>query len=142
MCFGQNMSRGFVYVPGFIGLSMQYKATLKPANPRESSFYASLVLRGRAFAHDLFLDGGSFRDSHSVDKETFVGMIIFGLHYAPQNWGIHAGLMESNGGVDANHIKEIKGVRVIGIGIAVYGYVLITNHVHLLMTLEMEQGVR
>ncbi len=28
---------------------------------------------GRAVAHDIFLDGNSFSDSHSVDKEYFVG---------------------------------------------------------------------
>ena len=114
MRFGQNMPRGFVYVPDPIGLSMQYKAALKPVNPRKSSFYASLVLRGSAFAHDLFLDGNSFRDSHSVDKETFVGMIIFGLHYEQQNWGIHASLMESNGDVNTDKHFSAEGRERLG----------------------------
>jgi len=30
---GHNIPRGFVYVPDPIGLSMRYKAALKPVNP-------------------------------------------------------------------------------------------------------------
>ncbi len=114
MRFGQNMPRGFVYVPDPIGLSMHYKATLKPANPHKSSFYASLVLRGSAFAHNLFLDGNSFRNSHSVDKEPLVGMVIAGLHYEQKNWGIHASLMESSDDVDAHKYPTAEGRERLG----------------------------
>jgi hypothetical protein len=33
---------------------------------------------GRAVAHDIFLDGGTFRDGPSVDKEPFVSDVILG----------------------------------------------------------------
>jgi lipid A 3-O-deacylase len=33
---------------------------------------------GRAVAHDIFLDGGTFRDGPSVDKEPFVGDVLLG----------------------------------------------------------------
>jgi hypothetical protein len=33
---------------------------------------------GRAVARDIFLDGNTFADSHSVDKETFVADLAFG----------------------------------------------------------------
>jgi len=114
MRFGQNMPRGFVYVPDPIGLSMHYKATLKPANPHKSSFYASLVLRGSAFAHNLFLDGNSFRDSHSVDKEPLVGMIIAGLHYEQKNWALHVSLMESSDDVDTHKYPIAEGRERLG----------------------------
>jgi len=87
MRFGHNMPRGFVYVPDPIGLSMHYMAALKPANPQAASFYSTLVLRGSAFVHNIFLDGNTFRDSHSVDKEPLVGTVIAGLHYEQINWG-------------------------------------------------------
>jgi hypothetical protein len=114
MRFGQNMPRGFVYVPDPIGLSMHYKATLKPANPQKSSFYASLVLRGSAFAHNIFLDGNSFRNSHSVDKEPLVGMVIAGLHYEQKSWGIHASLMESSDDVDTHKYPAAEGRERLG----------------------------
>ncbi|RLA03170.1 MAG: hypothetical protein DRQ45_03420 [Gammaproteobacteria bacterium] len=114
MRFGQNMPRGFVYVPDPIGLSMHYKAAMKPANPQNSSFYASLVLRGSAFAHNIFLDGNTFRDSHSVDKEPLVGMVIAGLHYERKNWEIHLSIMESTDDVDVSKYPAAEGRERLG----------------------------
>ncbi len=71
MRFGYNMPGGFVYIPDPIGLSMHYRASLTPPDS-SSSFYGSLVLRGTGFAHNIFLDGNTFRNSHSVAKEPFV----------------------------------------------------------------------
>ena len=34
------------------------------------------VVTGRAIGRDIFLDGNTFRDSHSVDKGTLVGHLI------------------------------------------------------------------
>ena len=114
MRFGLNMPRGFVYVPDPIGLSMHYKATLKPANPRKSSFYASLVLRGSAFAHNIFLDGNTFSDSHSVDKETLVGLTVAGLHYERKNWGIHFSIMQSSDNVKTSEAPAAEGRERLG----------------------------
>jgi lipid A 3-O-deacylase len=36
------------------------------------------TVEGRAVARDIFLDGNTFKDSHSVDKENFVGSLQFG----------------------------------------------------------------
>ena len=36
-------------------------------------FWVQGGVNGRAVAHDIFLDGNTFRDSHSVDKEYWVG---------------------------------------------------------------------
>ncbi len=42
-------------------------------------FFASA--EGRAVARNIFLDGNSFHDSHSVDKETFVGDFQLGFAF-------------------------------------------------------------
>ena len=112
--FGYNMPRGFVYVPDPIGLSMHYFASLNPPKPHIASFYATLVLRGSAFAHNIFLDGNLFRDSHSVDKETLVGLAIAGLHYERKNWGIHIALMESSDNVDTSKELSAEGRERLG----------------------------
>ena len=114
MRFGHNMPKGFVYVPDPIGLSMHYLASLKPANPQAASYYATLVLRGSAFAHNIFLDGNTFRDSHSVDKKPLVGLVIFGMHYERKNWGIHFGVMESSDNVDTSKASAAEGRERLG----------------------------
>lgn len=43
------------------------------------SFSFNLNGYGSAVARDIFLDGNTFRDSHSVDKENFVAYLGFGL---------------------------------------------------------------
>ncbi len=40
--------------------------------------YLFATVEGRAVARNIFLDGNTFRDSHSVDKENFVGSLSFG----------------------------------------------------------------
>ena len=114
MRFGHNMPRGFVYVPDPIGLSMHYLAALKPADSTAPSFYASLVLRGSAFARNIFLDGNTFRDSHSIEKEPLVGMVIAGLHYEQANWGIHFNVMASSDDVDTNKHPTLEGRERLG----------------------------
>lgn len=40
--------------------------------------YLFAALTGRIVGRDIFLDGNTFADSHSIDKETFVGDLIVG----------------------------------------------------------------
>ena len=112
--FGYNMPQGFVYVPDPIGLSMNYMASMEPANPQAGSFYATLVLRGSAFAHNIFLDGNTFRDSHSVDKKPLVGLAVAGLHYEGKNWGIHCNVMVSSDDVDTSKAPAAEGRESLG----------------------------
>ncbi|MBW2121259.1 MAG: lipid A deacylase LpxR family protein [Deltaproteobacteria bacterium] len=112
--FGRNMPRGFVYVPDPIGLSMHYMASLKPGDPQAVSFYATLVLRGSAFAHNIFLDGNTFRKSHSVKREPLVGMMIAGLHYERKNWGIHFNAIVSSHDVDTTKAPAAEGRERLG----------------------------
>ena len=114
MRFGHNMPRGFVYVPDPIGLSMHYKASLNPANPRAASFYATLVLRGSAFAHNIFLDGNTFKNSHSVDKKPLVGQVLAGLSYERRHWAIHFNAMVSTDNVDTSKAPSAEGRECLG----------------------------
>jgi len=42
------------------------------------SFHVFAALTGRAVLHDIFLDGNTFSDSHSVDKKLMVGDFVIG----------------------------------------------------------------
>lgn len=48
--------------------------------PKENKYglYAFAGVEGRAVARNIFLDGNTFRDSHSVDKKHWVGDLQFG----------------------------------------------------------------
>ena len=50
------------------------------------SFFAFGGVDGRAVARDIFLDGNTFRDSPSVDKENFVGDAFYGLGLSRGRW--------------------------------------------------------
>jgi hypothetical protein len=47
-------------------------------------FFVSLD--GRLVGRDIFLDGNTFRDSHSVDKKRAVGDIAFGVNFIVGRW--------------------------------------------------------
>jgi len=109
MRLGHNMPGGFISLPDPIGWGMNYKATLKPPHPESASFYVSLALRGNAFARNIFLDGNTFCDSHSVDKEPLVGGVIGGLHFEQRHWGIHFYMMASTEDVNTSTAPAGKG---------------------------------
>lgn len=112
--FGHNMTRGFVSMPDPIGFSMHYMASLKPPNPEAAAFYGSLAFKGTVLAHNIFLDGNTFSDSHSVDKEPLIGIIIAGLHYERKNWGLHFNIMATSDVVDANGTQVREGREQLG----------------------------
>jgi hypothetical protein len=53
---------------------------------RPFSFHVFTGIDGRAVARDIFLDGNTFRDSHSVDKEPWVGDLALGASITIRNW--------------------------------------------------------
>ncbi len=55
------------------------------ARPRWE-FYFFVGADGRAIAHNIFLDGTVFRDSHSVEKEDFVYDLRAGFSVRRNNW--------------------------------------------------------
>lgn len=64
--------------PGFPGLSL-FRSN------QQSNWYLFAGMEGRAVARNIFLDGNSFRDSHSVDKKPLVGDFQFGFVFQVGN---------------------------------------------------------
>lgn len=114
MRMGHNMPGGFTSCPNFIGLGMNAKASLSPPKPEKPSYYLSFSLCGNAFAHNIFLDGNTFTDSHSVDKEPFTGQIIGGVHLEYKQWGIHFYMMTSTDNVDTSTAPVAEGRESLG----------------------------
>ncbi len=48
-------------------------------------WYLFAGFEGRAVAHNIFLDGNSFSDSHSVDKKHFIGGLQAGIAFTYEN---------------------------------------------------------
>ncbi len=48
---------------------------------RRNSLHLFVAGEGRAVAHDIFLDGNTLSDSHSVDREILVGEMIVGFAF-------------------------------------------------------------
>lgn len=65
--------------PGFPGLAYFREGD-------ESSWYLFLGYESRLVARDIFLDGNTFKESHSVEKEKLVGDMQFGLVYQVNRW--------------------------------------------------------
>jgi hypothetical protein len=64
--------------PGFPGIPY-----LRPS--REANWYLFAGIEGRAVARNIFLDGNTFRESHSVDKEPLVADLQFGFAFHIDN---------------------------------------------------------
>jgi hypothetical protein len=72
--------------PGFPGLPS--------FNPqRSANWYLYAGLEGRAVARDIFLDGNTIVDSHSVDKKPLVGDLQFGFAFHSRDLRLSLGQM-------------------------------------------------
>lgn len=67
--------------PGFPGLAYFRQGA-------EPSWYLFLGFETRLMARNIFLDGNTFKDSHSVVKENLVGDMQFGIVYVFDRWRI------------------------------------------------------
>lgn len=67
--------------PGFPGLAYFQRSN-------EASWYGYLGFETRLVLRDIFLDGNTFADSHSVEKELLVGDMQFGIVYTWEDWRI------------------------------------------------------
>jgi len=87
---------GNIYTYANSGLTVRYGKQLpldygppriQPSMPGSEFFVPQIKMRwyifagieGRAIAHNLFLDGNTFQDSHSIDKDQFVGDLQYGI---------------------------------------------------------------
>ena len=81
MRFGYNIARDFgistVDSGGEVGVSV--KNERMNVKKRDWSFSFNLSGYGSAIARDIFLDGNTFKDSHSIDKENLVAYVGFGF---------------------------------------------------------------
>ncbi len=81
MSFGINPSNDFgsssIDVGGANSIPTASGSLL--TDDKDWSFSINLALAGTAVAHDLFLDGNTFKSSHSVEKEPFVGYAAYGF---------------------------------------------------------------
>ncbi len=76
----QVMVRGGYNLPGDFGPRRVFDSGLAAPDPVPTwGGYAFARLHGRAVQHNIFLDGNTYRDSRSVDKENFVGEFEFGV---------------------------------------------------------------
>ena len=79
--FGWNIPKDFgvttLDTGGEVGVPVLDEC--KYMRKKDWSFSFNLAAYGSAIAHDIFLDGNTFRDSHSVDKKNFVAYLGFGF---------------------------------------------------------------
>jgi lipid A 3-O-deacylase len=61
---------------------------LKPPTSKESSLHVFASFDGRAVARDIFLDGNTFQDSHSVNKKYLVGDVSLGIGLVHRRWKV------------------------------------------------------
>jgi lipid A 3-O-deacylase len=79
--FGQEL---FIdYGPPLIRPSLSGFGAINPAE--RLAWYAFAGVDGRWVARNIFLDGNTFSDSHSVNKKPFVGDFVAGIAFTYQN---------------------------------------------------------
>jgi len=79
--FGQEL---FIdYGPPLIRPSLSGFGAINPAE--RLAWYAFAGVDGRWVALNIFLDGNTFTDSHSVNKKPFVGDFVAGVAFTYQN---------------------------------------------------------
>jgi lipid A 3-O-deacylase len=81
--FGVQLARA-----GSLGGSPTDDLDPRVALNRNFSVFVFGAADGRAVAHDIFLDGNTFRDSRSVDKEHFVADLSAGVGLIAGRWQV------------------------------------------------------
>lgn len=64
------------------------KASDPRLRPGQWGFHVFAGVDGRAIARDIFLDGNTFRDSHSVDRRPWVGDFTAGAALLVRSWRV------------------------------------------------------
>lgn len=100
--FGQNLDRS-LGIPA-IAPAQGGWASFRPG--QNFSWYAFASLEGRYMAHNLLLDGNTFEDSHSVDREEWVGDALAGFALTWDLWQLsytHAWRTDEFASQDSHH---------------------------------------
>ena len=96
---GWNVPYGFAFVPDPIGRSIAYDATIPHQQDGHMSIYVSFIYRRTYMQHFVFLDGSLWRDTHSVDYDSWQRQMIVGFHVTQRRWGIHLAFWDSSSNV-------------------------------------------
>jgi len=86
--FGVQLARG-----GSIGAFPVDDLDPRFATDRSASFFLFTGVDGRAVARDIFLDGNTWKDSRSVDKEYFVADVQAGFGVILGRWQLTGALV-------------------------------------------------
>ena len=76
-------------ISAFPVLNIAPTATPVDLQVTDWEYYLFAGLAGRGVAHNIFLDGNTFRDSHSVDKENWVYDLTAGFFVQYKNYQVH-----------------------------------------------------
>lgn len=87
--FGVQLARG-----GSIGASPVDDLDPRIAADRSTSLFVFAGVDGRAVAQDIFLDGNTWKDSRSVDKEYFVADLQAGFGLIAGRWQLTGALVQ------------------------------------------------
>lgn len=123
-----NVSLGNIYTYGGTGLMLSfgpYQGALQDRPPRVRpalpgsgyfetpdrgwSWYLFAGADGRAVARNIFLDGNTFSNSHSVDKKTFVADFTGGLAFTLSNYRLAYSLNYRTEEFESQDDKSIFG---------------------------------
>jgi hypothetical protein len=79
--FGSNLPRNFGSCPirGGCATNSAFTTEVFPSPKGFRGWHLFAAFDGRTVLHDIFLDGNTFRESHSVDKELLVADLSFGV---------------------------------------------------------------
>jgi len=80
--FGSNLPHDFgtfLLRPGGESGALFNEQTTHPTDIKRSGVHGYIYLVGHAVYRNIFLDGNTFKDSHRVDKYSFVGDIVLGF---------------------------------------------------------------
>ena len=86
--FGWNLPNDFGSCPIRVGCETNSTSNGEGAglaNQDKSGFHFFTAIDGKAVVRDIYLDGNTFRSSHSVDKEPFVADIMAGIAWRYKN---------------------------------------------------------
>lgn len=103
---GFNVPPGFAFVPDPLGRTVAHDSTLRNTDRQGLAVYVSIIGREVAMPYFVFLDGNLFRDSPSVENETFLSQLITGLHISWRRWSVHLSAWRSSNGVRLPHIPD------------------------------------
>ena len=77
---GWNLANNFASCPS-AGQGCEIDSTSTLSAPQTNRFHFFITVDGKAVARDIFLDGNTFRNSHSVDKKNFVAEFTGGFSW-------------------------------------------------------------